>query len=451
MAALDIAIVGPALRLSGQDAAWVFSVFVLFNLLGTPILGALADSVGRRPIYLLALGLFTGGSLLTGLSGEYWVLLLGRAVQGFGAGGIFPVASALVWDLFPQSVRGRMLGLLGASFGIAFLVGPAIGGVLLVFGWRWLFLVNVPVGLVALAAAFRILPPPPLSVDRRSGGFDWAGVALLGGILCLGVMAATSISTGQPDGQPNRGAGGAGTWSLLLGSLALVPLLAWVEGRASNPVVQVRLFARRQVWLVAVLAAGAGVTEAALVYLPQLLKASFNTSGSESSFMLLPLVAVMAITSPVAGRSVDRVGARPVLLVGSSLTAAGMILMGIAKLNLPLYYLAAGLVGMGLAALLGAPLRYTMLNEAPAGYKASAQAALTLLIGLGQLAGGVSIGVLVGYQAGAPGYQTIFTAVGIQGLLIIAALLLRGRKQEQVSSTSLQGTQQHSSAREMHA
>jgi MFS family permease len=140
------------------------------------------------------------------------------------------------------------------------------------------------------------------------------------------------------------------------------------------------------------------------------------------------------------------------LLVGSSLTAAGMILMGVPELNLPLYYLAAGLVGMGLAALLGAPLRYTMLNEAPAGHKASAQAALTLLIGLGQLAGGVLLGVLVGHRAGAPGYQTIFTTVGIQALLLVAAvLLLRVRRPEEASSTNLQAAQQHSGAREMRA
>src|SRR5215210_9344368 len=108
MAALDIAIVGPALpaiqstfRLDERDVAWVFSIFVLFNLLGTPILAAISDAVGRRAIYLLAIALFTVGSLLTALAPDFGLVLLGRAMQGAGAGGVFPVASALIWESFP--------------------------------------------------------------------------------------------------------------------------------------------------------------------------------------------------------------------------------------------------------------------------------------------------------------------------------------------------------------
>src|SRR5688572_17727259 len=171
MAALDIAVVGPALPsiqdsfgLRERDVAWVFSMYVLFNLLGTPILAALSDTLGRRPIYLLSVSLFVAGSLLVAISTDFWVLLLGRAIQGAGGGGIFPVASAMIWDTFPHNVRGRMLGMLGAVFGLAFLIGPVLGGVLLLISWQWLFLVNIPVGLAILVAGFRILP----SVSARN-------------------------------------------------------------------------------------------------------------------------------------------------------------------------------------------------------------------------------------------------------------------------------------------
>lgn len=434
MGALDIAIVGPALPaiqrsfgLGERDVAWVFSIYVLFSLLSTPILAALSDSLGRRPIYLLAVALFTAGSLLTALSTDFWLLLLGRAIQGAGGGGIFPVASAVIWDTFPAQVRGRMLGMLGAVFGVAFLIGPVLGGVLLLLSWHWLFLVNIPIGLAVLIAGSRVLPASHTHTRSR-GSFDWAGMLLLGGILITLVIGVTKIDTtklyeslAEPD-----------TWLPLVACLVLIPIFVRVEMGVSRPVVQVRLFSRRQVLLVALLAVGAGVAEAAIVFVPQLLRATFGVDVSAASFMLLPLVVAMGLTSPVAGRFVDRAGARPVLLVGSTLLTIGMLLTGLPTMTLPVYYVASVLTGMGLAALLGAPLRYIMLNEASVGNTASAQGALTLLISMGQLLGGVTIGVVAEYRGGGvAGYQIAFTLVGVSGLFLVgAALLLRSRSKE---------------------
>jgi EmrB/QacA subfamily drug resistance transporter len=428
MAALDIAIVGPALpaiqdsfSLGERGVALVFTIYMLFNLLGTPTLAALADRLGRRPVYLLAVGLFTAGSLVAGLSGEYWLLLVGRAVQGAGAGGIFPVASAVIWSAYPPQMRGRMLGLLGAVFGIAFLIGPVLGGVLLLFSWHWLFLVNVPIGAAVLVAGARVLPESRAS---RSGSFDRAGMLLLSIILAVLVAGLAQVDPARPA----KSLAASGVWPLLAAGAALVPLFVMAERRASNPVVDVRLFSRRRVLLVAALAAGAGVAEAAVVFVPQLLKATFHVTESTAGFMLVPLVVAMAVTSPVAGRSVDRAGARPVLLAGSGLLAAGMALVGTAALSLPVYYLASVLTGMGLAALLGAPLRYIMMSEAPANSTASAQGALTLLIGLGQLVGGVAIGATAEFQGGEAGYRLAFSLVSVLGALLVgAALLLRTR------------------------
>ncbi|MDQ3705842.1 MAG: MFS transporter [Chloroflexota bacterium] len=429
MAALDIAIVGPALPaiqraflLGERDVAWVFSIFVLFNLLGTPILAALSDRLGRRTLYLLAVALFTAGSALTAISQDFGVLLLGRAMQGVGAGGIFPVASALIWDNFPPNVRGRMLGLLGAVFGVAFLVGPILGGVLLLISWHWLFLVNIPVGLAILAAGLRILPRDS---GHKGGPFDWAGILLLATILTTLMLGLTRLDTSRVRESLVAG----NTWLLLFTCLMLVPLFLKVELGTRNPVVQVRLVSRRQVLLVALLAVGAGVAEAAVVFVPQLLKSAFAVDVSAASFMLVPLVASMAATSPIAGRLVDRFGPRAVLIFGSVLLTMGMMLKGFATLTVPQFYIASVLTGMGLAALLGAPLRYIMLTEAPAGSTASAQGTLILFISIGQLLGSVLISAVVaGRGAGVGSYQAAFTLVGALGLLLtMVACLLKAR------------------------
>lgn len=431
MAALDIAIVGPALpaiqstfSLDEWGVAWVFSIYVLFNLLGTPLLAGFSDVRGRRAIYLLAVGLFTTGSLLTAIASDYWLVLLGRAIQGLGAGGIFPVASAMIWDSFPAKVRGRMLGLLGAVFGLAFLVGPILGGVLLLFSWHWLFLVNLPIGVAIIIVGLRVLPA---SHVRRIGPFDWPGMLLLGAMLATFLFGLSSL--GATVWRPSLTR--IDTWPLLVACFVFLLIFIRVELTSRNPIVQVRLFIRRQVCLVALLALGAGVAEAAVVFVPQLLKANFNVSASAASFMLLPLVVAMSLTSPIAGRFVDRVGPRPVLMCGSSLLTLGMLLTGGGS-NLPQFYLASILTGMGLAILLGAPLRYILLNSASAANLASTQGVLTLLISIGQLSGSLLMGVIAQRQGdGTADYHTPFILVGIVGLLLTgAAFLLKGQNQD---------------------
>ena len=131
MGALDIAIVGPALPaiqayfgVGERAIAWIFAIYVLFNLVGTPLMAKLSDALGRRSIYVADVTLFALGSLLVAAAPNFGLLLVGRAVQGLGAGGIFPVASAVIGDTFPPEKRGSALGLIGAVFGLAFLVGP---------------------------------------------------------------------------------------------------------------------------------------------------------------------------------------------------------------------------------------------------------------------------------------------------------------------------------------
>jgi len=186
MGALDIAIVAPALPViqkyfgvGDRILAWTFTIYVLFNLIGTPLMSKLSDRFGRRNIYILDVALFTVGSLVVALSTKntFSQLLVGRSLQGFGAGGIFPVASAVIGDTFPPEKRGRALGLIGAVFGLAFIIGPILGGVILSFTtWQWLFIINLPIALVVVLMGWKILPAEGFGIRKQ---FDWAGLVVL--------------------------------------------------------------------------------------------------------------------------------------------------------------------------------------------------------------------------------------------------------------------------------
>jgi multidrug resistance protein len=187
MGALDIAIIAPALPsiqaffgIGDRILTWTFTVYVLFNLIGTPLMAKLSDTYGRRSIYTLDVLLFALGSLIVALSPAnlFAMLLVGRALQGFGAGGIFPVASAVIGDTFPPEKRGGALGLIGAVFGLAFMIGPILGGVILAFaGWEWLFIINLPIALIVVILGWQVLP---VSRPASTRPFDWVGMAILG-------------------------------------------------------------------------------------------------------------------------------------------------------------------------------------------------------------------------------------------------------------------------------
>src|SRR5213593_2653072 len=183
LAALDQTVVGTALPrivtdLHGNDIyTWAFTSYLLTATISGPIYGKLSDLYGRRPILLFAVAVFLIGSLLAGLSREMWQLVGFRALQGLGAGALFPIALAVIGDMFAPAERGKYQGLVGAVFGIAFIVGPLVGGFLTEqVSWHWIFYVNIPIGLVSLFFISRLLPT--VKNPRATRNFD-----ILGGVI----------------------------------------------------------------------------------------------------------------------------------------------------------------------------------------------------------------------------------------------------------------------------
>ena len=432
MAALDIAIVGPALpaiqtafQVDARALSWVFNIYVLMNLVGTPLMAKLSDRYGRRSIYVLDIALFAAGSAIVMLAPSFTFVIVGRAIQGLGAGGIFPVAAAVIGDTFPPEKRGSALGLIGAVFGLAFIVGPVVGGLLLLLSWHWIFAVNLPIAAVIGWLAWRTLPSAQRQVVAP---FDWVGMILLTallGSLALGLnqIDATNLMDSIMSWL---------VWPFLLLAAVLTPLFLRAETRAADPILRPSLLATRQLRLASAIAFGAGLGEVAVLFLPSLAVAAFGVTSSRASFMLLPLVFALFIGSPVVGRLLDKVGSRAVIIGGTALLALGMLLLWLLGANLVAYYTAGVVVGLGLAALLGAPIRYIMLNEAGAEDRAAAQAVATVFTSIGQLVGAASVGAVAASMGGGmDGYRYAYLTIGIIALVLtVLAFGLKSRADE---------------------
>ncbi len=447
MAALDIAIVGPALpalrehfQIDARAASWMFVIYVLFNLVGTPFIAKLSDRFGRRMLYTASIALFGLGSLIVVAAPVYAVVLAGRAIQGLGAGGIFPVASAVIGDTFPPEKRGSALGLIGAVFGIAFLVGPIVGGLLLLLGWQWLFLINLPIAAALIGFGVRLLPAIRAAQPRP---FDWGGMVVLGVLLAALAVALSDLAYLLDDASATgllHAVRTSPATPLLLLALALVPVFWWVERRAEDPVLDMNLFRNRQIVLVGALSFGAGLSEAVTLFVPSLLVAAFGVTPSTASFMLVPMVLAMAIGSPLSGSALDRVGSKIVVLTGTALIAVGLVLEGMLAHAMLAFYGFSALFGIGIGVLLGASLRYILLNEAPAEERGATQGVLTVFISIGQLIGAVLLGAVAASRGGdVGGYAAAFLIVGIlMVLLFIASFGLKSRAEELATQQRLQ-------------
>ena len=431
MAALDIAVTGPALPAIraqfGMDvatASWIFGIYIVANLVASPLLAKASDRFGRRTSFLASVVLFGIGSIIVATAVDVTMLLIGRAIQGFGAGGIFPVATAVVGDVFPVEQRGRALGMIGAVFGIAFLLGPIIGGVLLLFGWQWLFWVNVPIMLLIIGLGVRLLPT---GGGNAGGAFDWLGSIVLSTILILSAL----VLQGVGDLVKQGGSLSTAMIGMIAAVIVLLPIFVWAERRAVDPVVQMALFARRQVIVILAFAFGAGMAEAVTLYLPSLLVSAHGMNESAASFQLIPLVLAMAVASPLSGRVLDKQGAKPVVLGGVALMAAGLLVLGVMPRDMTMYYVFSVLFGFGIAVLLGASLRYMMLGETEPSQRAPAQAILTIVISVGQMIGAALMGAVAVSQVDTTaGYAlAMVVTAGVMLALLVVGIWLHPRVQ----------------------
>ncbi len=324
--ALDQTVVGTALPvivtdLNGNNLyVWVVTIYLLTSTISGPIYGKLSDLFGRRPIIIFAVSLFLIGSVLSGLSQTMEQLILFRGLQGLGGGAIFPVALAVVADLYTPSERGKYIGLFGAVFGVSFLIGPAIGGLITdTVGWHWIFFVNVPIGLVSLVIIWRLLPA--IKRPDAARNIDYLGAAVFAVAISLILIGLTNKGTGD---WTDPAVGG-----LILAGLLITGVFIWIESRAADPIVPLGLFRIRNfsVSVTAMFFAAFGFF-GAVIFLPRWFQTVGGASATISGYNLLPLVGGLIVSATMSGQIVARTGKYKILmLVSLVMLAAGLVLM----------------------------------------------------------------------------------------------------------------------------
>lgn len=430
--ALDISIIGPAIpsieesiKIDQRIVGWIFSIYVLFNLVGISLFAKLSDIYGRRKIYILSVLIFAIGSLWVALSNSYDMILVGRAIQGFGSSGIFPVASATVGDIFPPEKRGRILGLIGMVFGIAFIIGPVIAGTLLsFFSWNSLFLVNIPICLIVILYAWRLLPDKGI-VSNKS--IDWFGIILIALLLSAFAFGINNIDSQYFISSFSSPL----VYGFLILTAVLLPIFIFVETKAGAPIVKVDMFTKRQIRLVGIIAFGTGLIQASFVFFPEYAVAAFGVESETASFMLVPIVLATAIGSPLFGRMLDTYGSRIIIFIGIFLMTIGFFLIAFFLTSKLMFYISGALIGFGLSVLSGSSLRYIMLNEVAANDRALTQGMVTIFISIGQLTGGALIGALLASKSQLMGFTDLFLVLGgANAIMLMFSIRLKSRKVE---------------------
>nr|WP_284305967.1 MDR family MFS transporter [Mobilicoccus caccae] len=326
VASISQTIVSPAMprivaELGGMEHySWLATSAMLVSAITVPIVGKLSDLYGRRPFYLGGLIVFMVGSVLAGLSTSFWFLVFARVVQGVGMGTLMPLSQTIIGDIIPPRARGKYQGLMGAVFGVSSIVGPLVGGAVTDhWGWRWLFYISLPVGLIAFGAIWKFLH---LEHQRREAKIDVAGILVLS-VTLLALLLATSL--------------GGTTWAW--GSPQILGLYAFgvvglgtfiaIETRAEEPVIPLRLF-RSSVFTFSNIASF-GVSMlmfGALIYIPVYAQGVLGVDATQSGLILMPMSVAMIGLSIVVGMLITRWGRyKEFTLVGVALMGVGYWLL----------------------------------------------------------------------------------------------------------------------------
>ena len=326
IASLNMTLVAPALptivaELGGiADYSWIPISAMLASTIVVPVAGKLSDIYGRKPLYMTGIVVFAVGSALSGIAPNFWFLVFARFVQGAGMGFIMPLSQAIIGDIISPRERGKYQGMMGASFGVASIIGPAAGGFITQhFTWRWLFFINIPFAVLTLVVVAFYMHVPN---ERKKHEIDvWGSVTLSIGITCA--LLATVWGGAQY------------AWSswqivgLYSAAAVLLAAFAWVETRAAEPVLPLRLW-KSSVFTFSNIA-GMGVAMSmfgAIFFLPVFVQGVIGNSVTNSGAILVPMLVAMIVTSIGSGQYISRTGHYKMpLLIGLAVMGAGFYML----------------------------------------------------------------------------------------------------------------------------
>ncbi len=383
LSALDNTIVTTALPsivgdLGGQSqTTWVVTSYLLTSTITILLWGKLSDIYGRKVMFQISIGLFLAASALVGLANSMMFLVLARGLQGIGAGGIMSLAFAIIGDILSPRERGKYMGLMGSVFLVAMVVGPLLGGLIVenlhigdVAPWRWIFYINLPIGIPALFITGIVLRLPFNKQPQKVDYLGFALMALGASALILGLIWAgqpaswdhaynlrwlPGVGDAAPLGAPAPTEGLAvflGDWLvaiLLASGVALLGLFVVSQTKVKQPLLPLRLFKARNYWLGSVVSFVVGAAMfGAFVFLPTYLQISTGVSATNSGLLMLPLMFGMFPFMTVSGNLVSKTGKYKVWpLVGLPTGAVGLFLLSFLTADTPLWFVGLGMFALG--------------------------------------------------------------------------------------------------------
>lgn len=393
MGAIDTGIVTPArtviqnfLGVSDKTGIWMITMYTLAYAASIPIMGKLADKYGRKYIYLISISLFGLGSLFCGLSqnfGSFTLLLVARAIQAIGGGGIVPVATAEFGTTFPKEKRGMALGLVGGVYGIANIFGSSAGSAILdLFGkdnWQYIFYINIPITLFIVIAGMICLP------NTRAENVKKIDIS---GILILTVMILSLLYGLKNIDFFNftETLSSTKVYPFLLIFLVLLPFFLLSQRKAKDPVMNLSYFKSRQINITLFLSFLSGIIMMGMIFVPQFSENALKISSGDGGYLVIILGVFAGVGAPFSGRLIDKFGVKLILGLGFLVSAVGSLFLIFVTIQNPTFltiFISLMFVGLGIGFTMGTPLNYMMLANTKTEESNSALATLSLIRSIG--------------------------------------------------------------------
>lgn len=429
MGAIDTGIVTPARELIQNDfgvarsiGTWMITLYTLVYAVSMPIVSKMADRYGYKRIYIFGIATFGLGSLLCGLAnfyGNFSFFLAARAIQAIGAGGIMPIANAVIGNSFPEEKRGTALGMVGMVYGVGNILGPTLGSFIIDIAganhWGWLFFINVPISAVILLLSVRL----ENSKAETQRPVDLAGAVVLAGVIGSLMYALTNLDFFHFIESVKS----IEVYPYLIAFAVLTPIMVYVEKNAKDPILNIKYFKSRQMLLILIVSFIVGVGMMGMVFVPQFSENVLRIRAGSGGYLVTLLAVFSGIAAPLSGKLIDKKGARFVLILGFLLTLASALFLGFITtqlMSLTSVLIGVALMGLGVGFTLGAPLNYLVLQTVPKEESASGLATMSLMRSIGVA---VSPSLMIGFIVAAaknlqPKLMEVLSTVMPQGMAI---------------------------------
>ncbi|MDF2593453.1 MAG: arabinose efflux permease family protein [Clostridia bacterium] len=427
MGAIDTGIVTPARELIQNSfdvtrsiGTWMLTLYTLVYAVSMPIVSKMADRFGYKKVYMFGIATFGLGSLLCGIAnfyGGFGFFLAARAIQAIGAGGIIPIANAVIGNSFPEEKRGTALGMVGAIYGIGNILGPTLGSFIIdVAGsnhWGWLFFINVPISLAILLFSLKL----ENTKAPAQKPVDLVGAVVLAGVIGSLMYALTNLDFFH-FGQSIKS---IDVYPYLLIFAVLTPIMIYVEKIAKDPILNIKYFKDRQMLLVLIVSFIVGVGMMGMVFVPQFSENVLRLKAGSGGYIVTLLAIFSGISAPLSGKLIDKKGARFVLAIGFFFTLAGTLFLGFVTtqlLNFTSVLIGVALMGLGVGFTMGAPLNYLVLQTVPKEESTSGIATMSLMRSIGV---SISPSLMIGFIVAAakdlqPKLMEVFSTAMPQGM-----------------------------------